>query len=245
MPSTRLPLAGLLIVTACAPAAVAESLSDDLHGTFAPVLADTVQDGRVDYAKVASSHAAALDRYLGDLAAVDLEGAGDADKLAYYINLYNATMLKAVVDGGGRGAFKPSDKDFDVFKRPLVRTKAGAMSLNDLENKVVRPTFEDARVHAALVCAAVSCPPLIDRPYTAAMLDAQLDANVKSWLADPSRNRIDDTTKTLRLSKIFDWYADDFGGKANVAKWVAEKTGRDVGGYKVEFVEYDWTLNSK
>ncbi|HEX8339430.1 MAG TPA: DUF547 domain-containing protein, partial [Tepidisphaeraceae bacterium] len=213
--------------------------------SYARLLPAVVSAGRVDYDRLRSEYGTALDDFLNHAADVEPDKLARDERLAHYLNLYNATMLMAVIQRRTEGPFQPSDRKFDVFDEPRVRTKTGVISLNDLENKIIRPTFKDPRVHAALCCAAVSCPPLIDKPYTAAALERQLDENVTSWLADPGRNVIDDKARTLRLSKIFDWYADDFGGRANVARWVAEKTGRAVGGYKVEFLEYDWTLNSK
>jgi hypothetical protein len=240
----KIALSLMMIALLVHPAA-AEPLPDGTNKEYAAVLAASVKDGKVDYAQIARSYGKALDGYLMALAGVDVAKLDRADQLAYYINLYNATMLKAVNERGGKKSFKPSDDKFSVFDQPRVHTKADVISLNDLENKIIRPTFKDPRVHAALCCGAVSCPPLIEKPYEATTLDAQLDSNVKNWLADKSRNEINDGANVLKLSKIFDWYAADFGGKENVAKWVSSKLGRDVSSYKVEFVEYDWSLNSK
>jgi hypothetical protein len=235
----------LVVVGLVVGSAHAEKPPQDINREYARVLAAVVKDAKVDYATLAATYGNALDAALDELADIEVKKLERNEQLAHYLNLYNATMLMAVIQRSAEGPFKPSDNKFDVFDQPRVRTRAGVVTLNDLENKIIRPTFKDPRVHAALCCAAVSCPPLIDKSYLADTLDAQLDANVKAWLTDPSRNRIDDSAKVLRLSRIFDWYADDFGGKANVAKWVGEKLGRDFSGYKVEFIEYDWTLNNK
>jgi hypothetical protein len=215
------------------------------HSAFDAIAKDVVADERVDYQKVKAQHAAHLQQYLDAMATVDVTALPKDEHLAYYINLYNATMMKAVVDRN-HATFKPSDNDFAVFKEPLVRLKGETVSLNDLENEIIRKQFNDPRVHAALNCAAVSCPPIIDRAYRAEDLDQVLDENVKKWLSDPNRNKIDKKSKKLRLSKIFDWYAADFGGKDKVAAWVAEKTGDPaVAKFQVEYIEYDWTLNKK
>lgn len=215
------------------------------HAPFDAILKDVVQDERVDYAKVKANHTEALGQYLDALAAVDATALSREEQLAFYINLYNATMMKAVVDRGGP-AFKPPEGDFAVFKDKLVRTRDGTFSLNELENDIIRKRFDDARIHAALNCAAVSCPPILPRAYLAADLNATLDENVRRWLNDPNRNVIDRTARKLRLSKIFDWYAPDFGGKENAAAWVAEKLGDPaLAAYAVEHLEYDWTLNAR
>ncbi len=206
------------------------------------LLSEIVQNQRVDYDLAKRRYLGSLNAVLDLSEKIDPAQLKEKEALAFYINLYNATMIKAVLDRGGV-TFKPSDNDFQVFKDKIVRLKSGKVSLNDLENEIIRKQFNDPRIHAALVCAAVSCPPLIDRAYTAENLDELLDRNVKAWLTDPARNVIDDTNKTLKLSQIFDWYAVDFGGKQNLAKWVGEKLGRDFAGHKVEFMPYDWSLN--
>ena len=206
------------------------------------VLKNVVVGERVDYDKLSSAYAEKLITWLASASKVDAMALGDKDRLAYFINVYNATMLKAVIDHDIK-TFKPNDADFKVFKDPLVKLKTGVVSLDELENKIIRPTFNDPRVHAALVCGAVSCPPLLNHAYSGNSLDQQLDDNVSRWLSDPARNQVDDAGRVLKLSSIFDWFAADFGGKKNVSRWVSERVSRDVSGYRVEFNAYDWSLN--
>jgi hypothetical protein len=132
---------------------VANATSID-HSVFDAILKDVVADERVDYAKVKSKHAPQLQQYLDSLAAVDVPALPRDEQLAYYINLYNATMLNAVTDRDP-AAFKPSDNDFAVFKEPIVRLKGKTVSLNDLENEIIRKQFNDPRIHAELNCAAL------------------------------------------------------------------------------------------
>lgn len=215
------------------------------HSKFDAILKDVVANERVDYAKVKSDHADHLSQYLDALAEVDLARLSRDEQLAYYINLYNATMIQAVIDRDP-STFKPSDNDFAVFKEPLVRLQGRQVSLNDLENEIIRKEFADARIHAALNCAAVSCPPILSRAYRADDLDRVLDENVRRWLGDPGRNVIDRQSRKLRLSRIFDWYNADFGGPEGVAGWVANAIGDpSVAKYPVAFLEYDWTLNKR
>jgi hypothetical protein len=223
-------------------AAVQAIAQDNPARVFDRLLSDAVRDQRVDYALIEKKHLAALNTFLDLAERVDPKQLNDKERLAHYTNLYNASMIKAVLDRGGV-AFKPSDNNFQVFKDRIVRTKDGLISLDELEHGIIRKQFRDARIHAALVCGAVSCPPLINKAYTADTLDGQLDKNVTAWLADTSRNVIDDANKTLKLSQIFEWFAEDFGGKDQVARWVSDRLGRDVSTYRVEFVPYDWSLN--
>ena len=214
------------------------------HSAFDGILKATVKDQRVDYAAVKQSHLDALNAYLDSLAKIDPVKLDKNDQLAFYINLYNATMIRTIVDRKKPG-YSTADNNYGVFKEPLVRLNGKTISLNDLENNVIRATFKDPRIHVALVCGARSCPPILPRAYEGKDIDATLDQNMKSFVADSFRNPIDDRAKTLKLSHIFDWYADDFGGKSAVPAFVGKYAGKDYGGYKVEFVDYSWELNGQ
>jgi hypothetical protein len=214
------------------------------HASFDAILKSTVKDGLVDYGAIKDKHFSNLVSYLDALAKTDVSKLEKNDQLAYYINLYNAWMIKTICDRLKPG-YTPSEYDYKVFKEPFVRTGGKTISLNDLENNVVRPTFKDPRIHVALVCGARSCPPILPRAYKADDLDATLDQNMKNFVADRFRNPIDEGGRTLKLSHIFDWYADDFGGKAAVPGYISKVAGKDYNGWKVEFVDYSWDLNAQ
>ncbi|MAX23445.1 MAG: hypothetical protein CMJ19_02985 [Phycisphaeraceae bacterium] len=217
--------------------------STSRHAAFDKLLNKYVQKGLVAYVPLRDEALPQLNSYLDAMAQLDIASLSRNEQLAAYINIYNATMLKAVCDRYVPG-YSPSKDEFKVFKDPLVRLKSGTVSLNDLENKIIRPTFKDPRIHVALVCGAISCPPLIDSAYTAATLDRTLETNLKRWLTnDPTRNRINADRRTVYLSKIFEWYAEDFGGSANVLKYVDMHHPDRLKGYAVRYLEYDWTLN--
>ncbi|HEY0008041.1 MAG TPA: DUF547 domain-containing protein [Tepidisphaeraceae bacterium] len=230
----------LLILSLTVSSAAAGNEPADL---LDKILEDSVVGERIDYGIILPRHRRPLMEVLDQYARTDPASLEKDDRLAYYINLYNATMILAVLDNGHE-KFKASDNDFAVFKSPRVRMAGKTLSLNELENNIIRKEFADPRIHAALVCAAVSCPPIIDEAYRGHSLDKQLNMNVQRWLANPNRNVIDFKNKTLKLSKIFEWYAEDFGGRENLAKWVGDKVGHDLAGYSVEFLEYDWSLNN-
>ncbi len=241
----RLPFVLLLLLGTLAAAATPQTQpTADLHAGFDSLLRQTVRDQRVDYTAIARDHAPALHGYLDELAQVDVAALPRDAQLAYYLNLYNASMIQAVLDRRKPG-WSPAADDFAVFKAKLVRLRGRTITLNELENDIIRPTFKDPRIHAALVCGARSCPPLLARAYRAEDLDAVLTANVQQWIAnDPQRNRIDHAARRLRLSQIFNWFAVDFGGAAALPAYVGKYLQRDVSGYKVEYLDYDWTLNS-
>jgi hypothetical protein len=231
----------LLFAFLCATPALAAE-----HDTFDAILHERVSgDGLVDYAAIKEHDAAKLNDYLGQLSRVDVKNLPRDSQLAHFINLYNATMIKAVIDRL-RDDYSPAENDFAVFKEPLARMAGGkTISLNELEHEIIRKQFHDPRIHVALVCAARSCPPLLNRAYRPDDLDNVLDENMKRFVNDAARNQIDDEKRELRLSKIFEWYAADFGGKDAVPAYLARYAGKDVAGYRVSYLEYDWKLNAR
>ncbi len=123
--------------------------------------------------------------------------------------------------------------------------RAGDISLDVLEKQRTLAVFRDPRAHVAFNCAARSCPPLGARAWARQPdLDRALDDAMRAFVSDSTRNRIDDAHRTLRLSRIFDWYAADFGGRAGVLRTVSRYLGRDVTAYRVEYLDYDWSLNA-
>ena len=172
-------------------------------------------------------------------------------KVAFLCNAYNVNVLALAVKNNPNQGLK-SVRDVAGFFDELTVVVAGqSMTLNDLENKHVR-TLGDPRVHAALVCAALSCPPLRREPYHADQLDEQLDDQCRRWINDLSKNRADDST--LWLSTILDWYKDDFnvepyGGRVGFVQTFADPKG-PIHSYvqaaavpRIRWMTYDWRLN--
>lgn len=211
------------------------------HAAFDSMLREYVDGELVDYAGWRANDSGALDAYLDRLAAVDPETLGRDARLAFYINLYNATMVDAILDRLAPG-YSTSDDDFAVFDEKLVRLDGETVSLNHLEHEIVRKQFDEPRIHTALVCGARSCPPLLPRAYRAEDLDAVLEANMKAFVTDGKRNRIGGK---VELSQLFNWYADDFGGKDQVLEYVSRYAGTDLTDRGHSFLEYSWELNAK
>ena len=236
---TRLLTAMILLASSTA------ALAAD-HDAFDAILRERVNaDGLVDYAAIKQHDVEKLGQYRNALEQADTSKLTRDEQLARYINLYNATVIHAVADRRREG-YTVAERNFALFKEPLVHLgERKYVSLDHFEHEIIRKQFKDPRIHVALVCAARACPPLLNRAYRAADLDQTLDANMKRFVTDASRNQIDDPKRELRLSKIFEWYADDFGGKDAVAAYVAQYAGKDVAGYRVSFLEYDWTLNAQ
>ena len=246
------------------------------------VLVRFVQDGRVDYAALKVGRAT-LDEYVAQVAAVtveEFEGWQTADQIAYLINAYNAYALETIIDHypiKGSGFFKKlthpkrfsfpdnSIRNIDGVFDGIPHQVAGReLTLDGIEHGMLRERYNEPRIHFALVCAAVSCPPLREEAYRGDRLDEQLDDQAHQFLNDPRLNRFEIERGQVRLSKIFDWFGDDFRqfARSDVGYRGDEKIngvltfaspyliGRvveflDSGGYGVDFLSYDWTLNDQ
>ncbi|MEO5989577.1 MAG: DUF547 domain-containing protein [Candidatus Eisenbacteria bacterium] len=248
MRTVGVTIALLAVLAAALPAAcrsatksVARAALRVEHAALDSVLADHVRPDGVDYRGLREHSVKTLVRYLDAMARVDPAALAPRERDAYELNLYNATMLRAVCDRLAPG-WTPAADDFAVFKAPLVRLKGRTVSLNQLENDLIRPRMKDPRVHTALNCAARSCPALQPRAYRAATLDSALGVNMTNFLRDRSRNQLDDAGHRMHLSRLFDWYAADFGSANAVPAYVAHQLAVPAAGWTVEFMQYDWSL---
>lgn len=240
-----------------APPAGAQAAAFD-HGAFDALLRAHVRDGRVDYD--AFARATTFRAYLRSLERADLAALPEPERLAFWINAYNAYTIQLIVAHGERESIRNVNKTLGVlalkgpWKEPIVRAAARTLTLDDVEHEIVRKQFREPRIHFALVCAAVSCPPLRAEAYTGARLDAQLDEQARAFLlATPAANRVDPAARSVHLSPIFDWYRGDFGGDdAALGRYVAAfhppGPARELllsGDFRVHWTAYDWALNSQ
>jgi hypothetical protein len=241
-------LGAVLLAASLAPAAPAAA--------WDRLLAAYVRGDAVDYAAWKRDGRADLRAHLASVSATrkaDYDRWSRAERLAFWLNAYNAAVVEVVLDRHPLASIRDvGDAPFEAFRRdvlPLPHLLGGSVSLDHVEKEILAKELRDPRVHVALVCAARSCPALRPEAYDATRLDAQLDDDARRFLSDPSRNRWDPATRTLHLSKVFEWYAADFGGPAGVRSFVARYlpagVGEEVrsGRARVAFLEYDWALN--
>lgn len=224
------------------------SAFDNSHGTYGKVLSLYVRDGLVDYSGL-KSDPGGLEAYLESTAKVtrqDFESWPEDEQLAFLINIYNARTLELIVDNypvksirdianGGKGPW-------DV---PVVKLFGETITLNSLEHGIIRRNYKDPRIHFALVCAARGCPPLLGEPYLGGSLQNQLEALTKIFLDDPGKNSVDGKNKIIRLSPIFEWYAEDFKSDAGSVPGFLKKYygNKPFNGYIIVYTDYDWSLN--
>lgn len=235
-------LALLLLPLTAAPAA--ES-AGGWQRSYAALLAKYVGPKGVRYAewKANAADVAALNAVTEGIAADKLPGGRD-EKLAFDINAYNAWTLKGVLDAYPIKSVRDVAPLFGFFTRSNITVAGERTSLNNLEKKVIIPTFKEPRVHFALNCASRSCPPLRPEPYTGGSLGGQLDEQATGYLnTNPLGLKVEGKEK-VEASQIFEWYAKDFepagGAVAFINRYRKEKLPEGV---KVGFQKYDWSLN--
>ena len=211
---------------------IGQSLTEQIDS----FLKANVKDGLVNY-KAVKENPAALNAILNQLNRAQLFK-GDAEK-AFLLNAYNVFVIKGIVD------YYPVEGPLKIdgfFDTKTFKLRGQAVTLNGVEKKMLYPQFPDARLHFALVCAAIDCPKLASYAYVADSLDAQLEKQTRSVINDPTFIRLDGPH--AKVSQIFDWYADDFGGKENVIpftqKYLLKKVKLNP---TYSFYEYDWSLN--
>jgi hypothetical protein len=231
----------------------------ELHAPFTRLLERVVSDGRVDYAELARREPE-LQAYLADLAAVDTAALDRRAALAFWVNAYNAFTLELVVE---RTPGLRSIMEIPANERWTdERWEAGGRrwSLRGIERDALRP-LGDPRIHAALVRASRSCPDLAAEAYVPERLDAQLDAAVRGFLADRFKglswgaggDGLFDADDVLRLSRVFDWYGEDFAAQGPLVDFVLRYAPAEAVAFArahreelgVEYLEWDWSLNGR
>lgn len=221
--------------------------------------------GRVDYAGL-KAHPDGLNAYVALLGRVSPVNHPErfpsrADSLAYWINAYNAFVLKGVVDGYPVKSVKDI-KFFSGFFWRVDFTAGGKdYTLNDVEHSILRKGFQDPRIHAAINCASIGCPRLPPKAFWPQDLDARLEEGMLVFIREPRNVRIDRKGSVIYLSEIFKWFEEDFTGWYKRAKGVNEaritdylmlylpeedrlflKAHPDV---KIQYIDYDWRLNDQ
>lgn len=283
---TRLLIAGILMIFMVANV-VGQTTSDTLttvpdegfsYRYFTTVLNKYVNDkGMVDYNGLKANREG-LDRFAEQIAEIPstvYHTWKDREKIAFWTNAYNAFTLKLIIDNYPiKSSFAASLR----FPKNSIRQIPGhwdkvkfsimgkEMTLTDIEHNTLRKDFNEPRIHMALVCAAMGCPPLLNEPYTAEKLYEQFADRTKALLADPQKFRIDRKKKRVFLSPIFTWFEDDFiktygtdekfkefsKGKRAVLNFISpflSDTDRtflvETEKFSIKYLDYDWSLNEQ
>ncbi len=249
----------LLLTLACGPPAATlaenyEAKPDGPHfdhSALGEVLGRFVDtDGWVDYAGL-SADTSTLDRYIQTLATAPFDELGRDEKLALLINAYNAFTLRLILDHYPLDSIKdiPSNQRWDGRAWNLA---GNSWTLTQIEHEQIRPKFKEPRVHFAINCASIGCPPLADEPYLASTLDQQLESQMRYTHSHDRWLRYDATHNTVWLTQLYNWYSGDFEQVAGTALAFAAdhapalnkaiESGKTP---QVKWLDYSWKLNDQ
>ena len=224
------------------------------HSDFEKLLARHVDadTNRVRYADL-KTDSESLDAYLETIANAELETLGPDEQHALLINAYNAYTLQLILEHyPGIDSIRDIS---DPWGNERYVVAGYPLSLDQIEHQLIRPIFKDPRIHFAVNCAAIDCPPLRPWAYRGDSLDEQLDEVTHDVLSASDFVRVEGDE--LQVTRLFDWYEDDFindsfhGHAANVAQYIVRYSTEDVrrfveshdGEPSVSFLDYDWGLN--
>jgi hypothetical protein len=228
------------------------------HGAWDAILKANIVAGadginRLTYARMAGTPAAAIKRYIKTLETVAVATLDRPEQQAFWVNLYNAVTLDAVLDR------YPVKSIYDVglkdaqgvqqdgpWKAKLVTIGGTALSLDDIENAIIRPIFKDGRAHYALNCLSIGCPNMPPLALTGANLEATYEAGSRAFVNHPRAISFG-TDGKVTASSIYDWFAVDFGGFAGVVAHLQKYAGPDLkakltGLKTIDIYAYDWAL---
>ena len=197
------------------------------HSIFTTLLQTHVtEEGLVDYDAFAASEA--FDEYLALLDRIDPASLSRNGQLAMWLNAYNAWTIELINLHDERESIRNINKTLGIaikgpWTQPLAKVGGVTYTLDDIEHGIIRKDFNDPRIHFALVCAAISCPPLRQEAYIGTHLNDQLnDQSRRFLLHSPEKNRVDIADNTVYLTRVFDWYAGDFGrNDAEIVRYLA------------------------
>lgn len=222
----------------------------EVLGTYLHVGGDGIN--RFDYANVTTADQQLLDGYIEHLAETPIDAYGRDEQLAYWINLYNALTVSVILDHYPVDGIRDIDISPGLFAdgpwdKALVTVEGEALTLNDIEHRIIRPIWNDPRIHYAVNCAALGCPNLQATPFTGANVDAQMDAAARDYINAPRGVRRGD--RGLIVSSIYAWFEEDFGsGDADIIAHMRPYADSELLATLEDFdrisgYDYDWSLN--
>lgn len=205
------------------------------------------QEHLVDYAKLKKQDWKKLRDYVASFGQQGSEPLSPDSKKALLINAYNSMTMEWIVENYPVKSIWNTPRPFKEHRFHLA---GESVSLNEIESRLRE--MKDPRIHAALVCASLSCPPLRREAYTAAKINQQLDSNVREWLANPALNQFDPKNRSVTISPIFKWYGKDFqaypGGLRDFLLKFGPPAAQEMlrnGKFAIHYATYHWGLNDQ
>lgn len=238
---------GFLSAVALGAVMFAAPVKAQIAPEYGPLLKKYVSDRGVNYGawKANAADVAALQKVVDSIARAPASAAVTPEQLAFHLNAYNAWILHQKV-AAYPGEMSPGMLTFVLpyFNRKQITVAGEQMSFNHLESDIIRPRFKDPRIHFALNCASISCPPLFNEPFEARQLNPQLDGLAKRFVNSERGVKPSADGKSVKLSKIFDWYKDDFAPSGGAVAFINKfRTQKIPATASVGFQDYYWKLN--
>jgi len=207
---------------------------------------------RVDYADVTNADKGALQSYIDGLTGTAVSALNRDEQKAYWINLYNALTVRLILDHYPLTSIRkinisPGFFSSGPWDKKLVTVESEKVSLNDIEHRILRPIWKDARVHYAINCASIGCPNLQRRAFTADNMEALLDRAARAYINHPRGARVEGGK--LYVSSIYEWFREDFGGTdrgviEHLRQFAAPNLTHHLKGITgIAGDAYDWSLN--
>lgn len=239
-----------LVISACGISAPTSAAAPIEHTIWDNLLKKHVNNkGMVNY-KGFKADRAELKKYLNLVSKNAPNSKWSAnEQLAYWINAYNAYTIELILEHYPVKSIKDIGASIKI---PFVNTPwdvkfieigGKKMDLNNIEHGIIRKQFNEPRIHFALVCAAMSCPPLRNEAFTAAKLNQQLDDQGRDFLNDPTKNVV--TKNKASITKIMDWYGGDFKKKMPIKDWVNKYAATKLESDNISYMDYKWELNEQ
>jgi hypothetical protein len=239
----KLPLRTLLAAALCVVYSTASQAQNWME-PYNRLLGKYVTAGGVKYAEWKSNAAdlQAIQAVVDGIAKESVSGLDKRQQLAFYINAYNAWILHEAL--GKYPTKSVKDALFTFFTSKRIKVAGQDTSFNALEKETIRSKFSEPRVHFALNCASRSCPPLNREAFSAPKLEEQFEKLAKGYVNSEKGVKYDAATKTAQLSKIFEWYKDDFKGEGGPLAFINKRRATPIpNDAKITYQDYDWGLN--
>ena len=236
----------VLLVLCIGIASTAESIaqSSDWVAEYGRLLGKYATPSGVKYGawKNNAGDVQALQGIVDAIAAQNVSSLPQKEQLAFYLNAYNAWIIHEVLEKYPTKTVK--DTLFTFFTGKRIKVAGQEMSFNRLEKEIIIPRFKEPRIHVALNCASQSCPPLLGEPFRAVKLDAQLERLSKGFVNSDRGVRVAGDNSSAQLSKIFEWYKDDFAAGGGAVGFINKRRSTPLpDGIKISYQDYDWALN--
>ncbi|APC97378.1 DUF547 domain-containing protein [Francisella frigiditurris] len=206
----------------------------------------------VKYDQVSQEDQENLEKAIDDYSNLNILSYNSNQQLAYWINMYNMLTVDLILKNKGITSIRQIDPKWfgastGVWDKPVIRIEGKDITLNDIEHRILRPIWQDPRIHATLNCASISCPNLSTQAFEGNIIDKQLYDAFSNFINSPKGVKVDGTG--LLISKIFFWYHADFGSNKSMADYIynyskdpkvkeyVQKT------HKINYQNYNWSLN--